>query len=93
MVKGVNTVITERSYERFFHKITETTEAGCEDRLQTLKRQIIQDNSSLLESAMKKVKKEPYTIREERNKNQNEHQEKFMQKRQLENTLEKAEEI
>ena len=93
MAKGVNTVITERSYERFFDKITETTEDCCEDRLQTLKRQIMQDNSSLLESAMKKVKKESYMIREEGNKNQNEHQEKFMPKRQYENTLEKTEEI
>ena len=91
MAKGVNTVITEQSYERFFHKITETTEDGFEDRLQTLQRQIMQDNLSLLESAMKKMKKESYTIREERNKNQNEHQEKFMQKRQFENALEKTE--
>ena len=53
----------------------------------------MQDNSSLSESTMKKVKKESYTIREEGNKNQNEHQEKFMQKRQFENTLEKMEEI
>ena len=57
----------------FSVKLTET----IEDRLQTFKRQIMEDNSSSLESAMKKVKKVSYAIKGEGNKKQYEHQEKL----------------
>ena len=58
--------MTDDAIKDFSVKSTQTIEDG----LQRFKRQIMEDNSSLLESTMKKVKKESYTIKREGNEKQ-----------------------
>ena len=50
-----------------------------EDKLQSFKRELSEDNVSLLESAFERLKKDSYTIKNEGNKRQYEHQEKVLE--------------
>ena len=49
------------------------------DKLQSFKRELSEDNASLLESAFKRLKKNSYTFKNKGNKRQYEHQEKVLE--------------
>ena len=50
-----------------------------QDKLQSFKRELSEDNASLLESAFKRLKKDSYTFKNEGNKRQCEHQGKVLE--------------
>ena len=63
------------TFEDETSKLTETFEL----RLQSFKRELVQEQSSFMESAVKKFKSDPYIFKSDGNKRQFQHQEKLME--------------
>ena len=63
------------TFEDMTSKLTETFEL----RLQSFKRELVQEQSSFMESAVKKFKSDPYIFKSNGNKRQFQHQEKLME--------------
>ena len=67
----------QRLLESQLSKGTSRFFAMVEDKFQSFKGELSEDNASSLESAFKRLKRDSYTFKKEGNKRQYEHQEKF----------------
>ena len=63
------------TFEDMTSKLTET----FEPRLQPFKKELVQEQSLYMESAVKKFKSDPYIFKSDGNKRQFQHQEKLME--------------
>ena len=71
--------VLQRLLESQLSQANSRVSSMAEDKLQSFKRELSEDNASSLETAFKRLKKDSYTFKNEGNKGQYEHQEKVLE--------------